>query len=53
MSVQPCVEEFNIARNVIGLTQKRNFSVLDWKDHFWGKFDPKNQNFQFKLKFGT
>ena len=31
------------------------FSVLDWKYPipFLGKFGPKNQNCQFKLKFGT
>ena len=28
------------------------FSVLDWKQLFLGKFGPKNQNCQFKLKFG-
>ena len=29
-----------------------NFFVLDRK-HFVGKFGPKSQNCQFKLKFGT
>ena len=29
------------------------FSVSDRKYFFFGKFDPKNQNCQFKLKFGT
>ena len=29
------------------------FAVLHWKYPFWGKFGPKNQNCQFKLKFGT
>ena len=29
------------------------FSVLNWKYIFWGKFGPKNQNCQFKLKFVT
>ena len=28
-------------------------SVLDLEIPFLGKLDPKNQNFQFKLKFGT
>ena len=28
-------------------------SVFDWKYHFLGKFDPKTQNYQFKLKFCT
>ena len=29
-------------------------SVLDWKElPFLGKFGPKNQNCQFKLKIGT
>ena len=29
------------------------FSAWDQKYLFWGKFGPKNQNCQFKLKFGT
>ena len=29
------------------------FSVFDWKYTFLGEFGPKNQNRQFKLKFGT
>ena len=28
-------------------------SVFDWKYLFWGKFGPKTQNYQFKLKFRT
>ena len=30
-----------------------NFFVFDWKYLFWGKFSPKHQNYQFKLKFGS
>ena len=29
------------------------FSALDQKHPFGGKFGPKSQNCQFKLKFGT
>ena len=29
-----------------------NFFVFDWKYLFWGKFAPKNENYQFRLKFG-
>ena len=29
------------------------FFVFEWKLPFLGKFVPKNQNYQFKLKFGT
>ena len=29
------------------------FSVLNWKYLFLSKFEPRNQNYQFKLKFGT
>ena len=28
-------------------------SIYDWKYPFWGKFGPKNQNCQFKLKNST
>ena len=28
-------------------------SIFNWKNLFWGKFDPKTQNYQFKLKFYT
>ena len=28
-------------------------SVFNWKYLFWGKFGPKTQNYQFKLKFCT
>ena len=28
------------------------FFCFRWKTHFLSKFGPKNQNFQFKLKFG-
>ena len=29
------------------------FFCFRQETHFLGKFDPKNQNFKFKLKFGT
>ena len=29
------------------------FTVLDQKYYFFGKLGPKNQTFQFKIKFGT
>ena len=35
--------------NVVWFT----FSILDWKRLFFCKFAPKNENCQFKLKFGT
>ena len=28
-------------------------SVFRWKYFFFGKFGPKTQNYQFKLKIGT
>ena len=28
-------------------------SAFNWKCFFWGKFGPKTQNYQFKLKFCT
>ena len=30
-----------------------NFSIFDWKYSFFCKLGPKNQNCQFKVKFGT
>ena len=30
-----------------------SFSVFDWKYFFLDKFSPKNQNYLFKVKFGT
>ena len=53
MSVGPRSEKFNIVSNDHGRTRKCNFSVFDWKYHFLGKFDPKTQNCQFKLEFGS
>ena len=33
--------------------KKQSFLVTLVETPFLGKFDPKNQNFLFKLKFGT
>ena len=35
-TVGPRVEKFNIVSNNHGLTQKCNFSLLDWENLFWG-----------------
>ena len=48
VSVGHLAEKFNDH----GRKANRNFSVLNHKYPFFGKFDPKYQNYQFKLKFG-
>ena len=45
--------KFNIVNNDNGRTHKCDFSVCHRKFPFLGKFCQKNQNWQFKLKFGT
>ena len=47
------MQKFNIVSNDHGHTQKCDFSVLDWKYPFLGKFGPKIQNCLFKVKYGT
>ena len=51
-----CVEKFNIVGNDHKGTHKYDFSVFNLKYPFWAnmfkKKKKKNQNCQYKLKFG-
>ena len=53
LSVGAHAEKFNIVSNDHGRTHKCDFSVFHQKYPFLGKYSPKNQNSQFKLKLGT
>ena len=53
MSVGHHVEKFNIVSNDHGRTHKRDFSFFHRRFPFWVNLVQKNQNCQFKLKFGT
>ena len=39
--------------NMQNSTEVFTFSVIEQKRLFWGKFGPKKQNGQFKVKFST
>ena len=47
------MEKFNIECKDYSRTQKCDFFSFRPEIPFLGKFDPKNQNCQFKRKFGT
>ena len=54
MSVSPCTEKFNIvSRDNGSFNSGVHFFCFIPETPFLGKFGPKNQNCQFKLKFGT
>ena len=54
VSVGPHVEKFSIVSNDHGRTHNGDFSIFDQKFPFWVNLvKKKNQNCQFKLKFGT
>ena len=54
MSVSPCAEKFNIVSNDHGsFNGGVHFFCFTLETPFLGKFGPKNQNRQFKQKFGT
>ena len=38
---RPRAKKFNIVRNDHEHSQRREFSVLDWKDHFWANLIQK------------
>ena len=52
MSVNPSAQKFDILSNDHGRTKVR-FFYFTAGIPFLAKFVPKNQNWQFKLKFGT
>ena len=53
VSVGPRAVKYNIVSKDLGLRQKCDFSVQDWKYPIWANLVGKNQNFQFKLEFGS
>ena len=53
VSVGPRAEKFNIVSNDHGGTHKCDYYRFQPEIPFLGKFGPKNENCQFKLKFGT
>ena len=53
MPVSPNAKKLYIVSNNHGPTQKCDFFCFRSEIPFLGKLGPKNQNFQFRLKFAT